>query len=110
MKFESRGPVGIFHLGGTISAYDSQDLRVALFRGINDNRVSRVVFDFTDVRSIDSSGVAVFLNLQFSFGADTRMRFCCVPQQVRDILDSTNLIQHFNVDPGLEDSIAALSQ
>lgn len=109
IEFESRGSVGIFHLGGAISAYDAQDLRVALFRGINDNRVNRVVFDFSNVRSIDSSGVAVFLNLQFSFGADTRIRFCSVPKPVRDVLDATNLIQHFSVDPDLSGSIAALS-
>ena len=57
-----------------------------------DNSVSHIVFDFSDTKFMDSSGIALILRAQQRMQLlDGSILVCNVPQQARRVLDAAGI-------------------
>ena len=99
--YEAKGPTLIIHLPKEFDHHNCRNLRYETDLLMAENYVSRIIFDFTRTRFMDSSGIAVILKtdrlLRQTGGA---LALCGVPRQVRRVLDVAGLT---NIVPVLED-------
>ena len=91
-----------------IEGYDSADIRKLLFERISSDRIKSVIFDFSNVRRIDSMGIGLFLNLQYSLAELTRFRFCNMADNIRELFAMMKLVGHFEIDATEQQSRAKL--
>ena len=99
--YEAKGPTLIIHLPKEFDHHNCRNLRYETDLLMAENYVSRIIFDFTRTRFMDSSGIAVILKtdrlLRQTGGA---LALSGVPGQVRRVLDVAGLTK---IVPVLDD-------
>ena len=92
------------HIEGNTSA----DIRKLLFDRISGDKIRAVVFDFHEVTRIDSMGIGLFLNLQYSLSELTHFRFCNMAEGIHELFKMMKLVGHFEIDATEQQSKAKL--
>lgn len=106
--YRNQNGVGVFRFTDRIEIYHADQIRASVMDTVSRERLRGLVFSFSDVPYIDSSGVGVFVNLQYRLGDTVPIRLCEVSSTVRDVLTFTNLVSAFSIDDREADSLAAL--
>lgn len=108
LEIEKRDDIGIVRFLDRIEMYQAAQIRADIIEWINEHRPQGLVFSFADVPYIDSSGVGVFVNLQYRIGDRIPMRLCQMSDTVRDVLTFTNLVSAFTIDNTEKESFEAV--
>ena len=98
----------IFDLSGDIDLANSPAVRKALLKEIRDNRTPRVVMNLSNVRYIDSSGVASLVEgLKAARDVGSRFILFGLSTSAREVLQLSRLLKIFEVYENEEQALAA---
>ena len=90
--YEAKGPTLIIHLPKEFDHHNCRNLRYETDLLMAENYVSRIIFDFTRTRFMDSSGIALILRAQQRMQLlDGSLLVRNVPQQARRVLDAAGI-------------------
>ena len=90
--YEAKGPTLIIHLPKEFDHHNCRNLRYETDLLMAENYVSRIIFDFTRTRFMDSSGIALILRAQQRMPLlDGSLLVRNVPQQARRVLDAAGI-------------------
>lgn len=88
----------IFDISGDIDLANSPEVRKALLHEVLDNRRSRVVLNLSEVRYIDSSGVASLVeSLKASRDIGSRFILVGLSGPAREVLQLSRLLKVFEI-------------
>src|SRR5580765_5487081 len=88
----------ILDVSGNIDMSTSPEVRKALLREIRENGSSRVILNLTDVKYIDSSGVASLVEgLKASRELNSRFVLLGLSESAREVLKISRLLKLFEV-------------
>ncbi|PYU27514.1 MAG: anti-sigma factor antagonist [Acidobacteria bacterium] len=88
----------IFDISGDIDLANSPEVRKALLHEVRDNRRPRVVLNLSDVRYIDSSGVASLVeSLKASRDIGSRFILVGLSGPAREVLQLSRLVKVFEI-------------
>lgn len=102
--------IAVYYLEGDIEVFRAEAIRDVLLEDIRTGAHRRIAFNFRKVRSVDSTGIGLFVNLQFSLNRDVAFRFCEMEPNIRQVFEYTNLLSYFSIDGDEQACIAALKQ
>lgn len=109
MKISERsvGEATIIVIVGNIDLISSPELRKVLLRELREKRTPRVIVNMTEVRYIDSSGVASLVE-GLKASRDTGLRFALVglSKGAREVLQLSRLIKIFEIHDNEEQALA----
>lgn len=98
----------IFDVTGDIDLANSPTVRKALLKEIRDNRTPRVVMNLSNVRYIDSSGVASLVEgLKAARDVGSRFILFGLSTSAREVLQLSRLLKIFEVYDNEEQALAA---
>ena len=98
----------IFDLSGDIDFANSPEVRQSMLREIQESRASRVVVNLSQVRYIDSSGVASLVEgLKASRDLGSRFLLFGLSTSAREVLQLSRLIKVFEVYDSEEQAMAS---
>jgi anti-sigma B factor antagonist len=98
----------IFDVSGDIDLANSPAVRKALLKEIRDNRTPRVVMNLSNVRYIDSSGVASLVEgLKAARDVGSRFILFGLSTSAREVLQLSRLLKIFEVYDNEEQALAA---
>ena len=98
----------IFDLSGDIDLANSPAVRKALLKEVRDNRTPRVVLNLSNVRYIDSSGVASLVEgLKAARDVGSRFILFGLSTSAREVLQLSRLLKIFEVYENEEQALAA---
>jgi anti-sigma B factor antagonist len=98
----------IFDVSGDIDLANSPTVRKALLKEIRDNRTPRVVMNLSNVRYIDSSGVASLVEgLKAARDVGSRFILFGLSTSAREVLQLSRLLKIFEVYDNEEQALAA---
>ena len=90
--------VTIFDVSGDIDLANSPEVRKALLHEVRDNRRPRVVLNLSEVRYIDSSGVASLVeSLKASRDIGSRFILIGLTGPAREVLQLSRLLRVFEI-------------
>jgi anti-sigma B factor antagonist len=103
----SVGEATIIVIVGNIDLISSPELRKVLLRELREKRTPRVIVNMTEVRYIDSSGVASLVE-GLKASRDTGLRFALVglSKGAREVLQLSRLIKIFEIHDNEEQALA----
>lgn len=98
----------IFDLSGDIDIANSRDVRDSVLREIRESRTARVVVNLSQVRYIDSSGVASLVE-GLKAARDLGSRFILVElsTSAREVLQLSRLLRVFEVYENEQEALAS---
>lgn len=98
----------VITLCGRWDAQSSPMVEKAVFEHIKTD--NRVVLNLSQVSYMSSSALRTLLLLSREIEAccNCRLVLAAVPQRLQDVMDMTGFIEHFNLQPTVEASVAAL--
>ena len=100
--------VTIFDLSGDIDFANSPRVRDSVLREIRESHTPRVVVNLSQVRYIDSSGVASLVEgLKASRDLGSRFILCGLSTSAREVLQLSRLIKVFEVYDNEEQAMAS---
>jgi anti-sigma B factor antagonist len=89
----------VISVGGDVDLYSSPRLRDAVFAEI-DSAVTRLAIDLSEVRYMDSSGVATLVEgLQRAKAAGAGFKLIAPSPKVMQVLEMTRLDSVFEIEP-----------
>ena len=97
--YEAKGPTLIIHLPKEFDHHNCRNLRYETDLLMAENYVSRIIFDFTRTRFMDSSGIAVVMRVRQrvrDLGGAVTLRG--VRPQARKVLDAAGLDRFVTVE------------
>jgi anti-sigma B factor antagonist len=98
----------VFDVSGDIDLANSPQVRKELLREIKEKKTPRVVMNLTNVRYIDSSGVASLVEgLKASRDAGTRFILFGLSRSAREVLQLSRLLKIFEVHDTEEQALAS---
>jgi anti-sigma B factor antagonist len=98
----------IFDVSGDIDFANSPEVRQSVLREIRDNRASRVVMNLSQVRYIDSSGVASLIEgLKASRDLGSRFVLIGLSTSAREVLQLSRLTKVFEIYDNEEQALAS---
>jgi anti-sigma B factor antagonist len=98
----------IFDVSGDIDLANSPAVRKALLKEIRDDRTPRVVMNLSNVRYIDSSGVASLVEgLKAARDVGSRFILFGLSTSAREVLQLSRLLKIFEVYDNEEQALAA---
>jgi anti-sigma B factor antagonist len=98
----------ILDLSGDIDLANSPAVRKALLKELRDNRTPRVVMNLSNVRYIDSSGVASLVEgLKAARDVGARFILFGLSTSAREVLQLSRLLKIFEVYDNEEQALAA---
>ena len=98
----------IFDVSGDIDFANSPDMRQVMLREICEIRASRVVLNLTNVRYIDSSGVASLIEgLKASRDLGSRFILIGLSTSAREVLQLSRLTKVFEIYDNEEQALAS---
>ena len=90
--YEAKGPTLIIHLPKEFDHHNCRNLRYETDLLMAENYVSRIIFDFTRTRFMDSSGIALILRTRQKMDLlDGCLLVTNVPGQARRVLDAAGI-------------------
>lgn len=98
----------IFDLSGDIDFANSRDVRDSVLREIRESRAARVVVNLSQVRYIDSSGVASLVEgLKAARDLGSRFILVGLSTSVREVLQLSRLLRVFEVYENEQEALAS---
>jgi anti-sigma B factor antagonist len=98
----------IVDVSGDIDLSNSPEVRKALLREVRDNRAPRVVLNLSEVRYIDSSGVASLVEgLKASRDIGSRFMLVGLSGPAREVLQLSRLVKVFEIYDTEVEALAA---
>lgn len=98
----------IFDVSGDIDFANSPEVRQSVLREIRDSRTSRVIMNLSQVRYIDSSGVASLIEgLKASRDLGSRFILIGLSTTAREVLQLSRLTKVFEIYDTEEQALAA---
>lgn len=110
IPFKEKSDVLVFYFDESIEIFHTVDIRNFLVNTINEKNKEAVVFNFSEVSFVDSMGIGLFINLQFTFKDKVKLRFCNLHTNIKKTFEYTNLLSTFDIDDTEEDSIKFLTE
>ena len=107
---KDKGDILVFYFDESIEIFHTIDIRNFLVNTIKKKNAKKVIFNFADVSFVDSMGIGLFINLQFTFKDEVKFRFCELHQNIRKTFEYTNLLSTFDIDETEADSLAVLAE
>jgi anti-sigma B factor antagonist len=102
------GKITIFDLSGDIDFANSPRVRDSVLREIRQSHTPRVVVNLSQVRYMDSSGVACLVEgLKASRDLGSRFILCGLSTSTRDVLQLSRLMKVFEVYDNEEQAMAS---
>lgn len=99
--------VTIFDVSGDIDLANSPEIRKTLLQELRDRRTPRVVVNLTQVRYIDSSGVASLVEgLKISRDLGLRFILFGLSPAAREVLQLSRLVKIFEIHEDEEHALA----
>jgi anti-sigma B factor antagonist len=103
-----KGKITIFDLSGDIDFANSPRVRDSVLREIRESHTPLVVVNLSQVRYIDSSGVASLVEgLKASRDLGSRFILCGLSTSAREVLQLSRLIKVFEVYDNEEQAMAS---
>jgi anti-sigma B factor antagonist len=100
--------ITIFDISGDIDFASSPEVRQSVLREIQESRASRVMMNLSQVRYIDSSGVASLVEgLKASRDLGSRFILFGLSTSAREVLQLSRLMKVFEVYDNEEQAVAA---
>lgn len=100
--------ITIFDISGDIDFASSPEVRQPVLHEIQESRVSRVMMNLSEVRYIDSSGVASLVEgLKASRDLGSRFILFGLSTSAREVLQLSRLIKVFEVYDNEEQAVAS---
>jgi anti-sigma B factor antagonist len=100
--------ITIFDISGDIDFASSPEVRQSVLREIQESRASRVIMNLSEVRYIDSSGVASLVEgLKASRDLGSRFILFGLSTSAREVLQLSRLIKVFEVYDNEEQAAAS---
>jgi anti-sigma B factor antagonist len=98
----------IFDLSGDIDFANSREVRQSVLREIQEARAARVVINLSQVRYIDSSGVASLVEgLKASRDLGSRFILIGLSTAAREVLQLSRLLKVFEIYASEEEALAS---
>jgi anti-sigma B factor antagonist len=98
----------IFDLSGDIDFANSRDVRDSVLREIRESRTARVVVNLSQVRYIDSSGVASLVEgLKAARDLGSRFILVGLSTSAREVLQLSRLLRVFEVYENEQEALAS---
>jgi|SRR5215467_7035926 len=98
----------IFDVSGDIDLASSPELRNTLLLELRENRTSRVIFNLTKVRYIDSSGIASLVEgLKASRDVGSRLVLFGLSPIARQVLQLSRLLKVFEIYENEDQALAS---
>ena len=102
------GNVTLVDVKGDIDLYHTPEMRRVLMAELREKRTPRVVVNLTQVRYIDSSGVAsLVVGLKAARDMNARFGLFGLSKSAREVLELSRLIKVFEVFENEEQALAA---
>lgn len=99
--------VTIFDISGDIDLANSPEIRKTLLQELRDRRTPRVIINLTQVRYIDSSGVASLVEgLKISRDLGLRFILFGLSPAAREVLQLSRLLKIFEIHEDEEHALA----
>ena len=96
--YEAKGPTLIIHLPKEFDHHNCRNLRYETDLLMAENYVSRIIFDFTRTRFMDSSGIGMIMgrykNIRFAGGTVLAVR---VNERIRRILTLSGVYKYIDI-------------
>ena len=90
--YEAKGPTLIIHLPKEFDHHNCRNLRYETDLLMAENYVSRIIFDFTRTRFMDSSGIALILRSQQRMQLlEGSVVIRNIPAQAKRVLDAAGI-------------------
>ena len=98
----------IFDISGDIDFASSPEVRQAVLREIRESRASRIMMNLSEVRYIDSSGVASLVEgLKASRDLGSRFILLGLTTSAREVLQLSRLLKVFEIFASEEEALAS---
>ena len=98
----------IFDVSGDIDLASSPEVRNVLLHELRENRTSRVIFNLTKVRYIDSSGIASLVEgLKASRDVGSRLVLFGLSPIARQVLQLSRLLKVFEIYENEDQALAS---
>lgn len=83
--YEAKGQTLIIHLPGELDHHNCQNLKYETDLLMEENYITRIIFDFSETRFMDSSGIGILLNRykQMKAGGGSASFYGAGPQVMR---------------------------
>ena len=101
----------LLKLKGDVDMNTSSDVRRSLaeMHGQGPQRIKALLIDLSQVRYMDSSGIATLIEcMQNCMKTGTRLRLCQLSPPVRDVFELARLASVFEIFPTVRDASAGL--
>jgi anti-anti-sigma factor len=108
ISHEIRAGIAILRLHGAIELPTVEELKVKIAALIDRREVGAAVFVLGETPLIDSSGLGLFISLHRKYQGRKLIRYCEMTANVRAVLSYAHLLDKFEIDESLDDSLAAL--
>ena len=111
IKVSSRreGAVTILDLVGDITLFNSPEIRKTLLSLLRDQRVPQLLVNMTDVKYVDSSGIASLVEgLKVSREHSARFALYGLSKPAKTVLELTHLLRVFEVYENEKEALAAV--
>lgn len=104
------GSIPVFHLSGRLDASTGPQLEERLKPVLEENeRVSRIVFDCSDLTYVSSAGLRVFIFTQRQLSSRSGgAAFAALSNPVRDLFQLAGLEDLFIIEPSVAEAAARL--
>jgi anti-anti-sigma factor len=83
-------------------------MKKELLELIEQKQFTKIVLNFEKVKYLDSSGLAMFINIKNILTGKAELRMCSMQGNVRQAIEATHLFDFLAVDNTQEDSIENL--
>jgi len=104
------GEVTILDLVGDITLFNSPQIRKVLLRLLRDEQVAQLFVNMTDVKYVDSSGIASLVEgLKISRDLGSRFLLYGLSKPAKTVLELTHLLHVFEVHANEQDALDALA-
>ena len=104
------GEVTILDLVGDITLFNSPQIRKVMLQLLRDERVAQLFVNMTDVKYVDSSGIASLVEgLKISRDHGSRFLLYGLSKPAKTVLELTHLLHVFEVHANEQDALAALA-
>lgn len=98
----------IFDVSGDIDLASSPEIRKMILRELRESRTSKVMVNLTEVRYIDSSGVASFLEaLKASRDCGSRLILFGLGPGTREVFQLSRLLKIFEIYDGEDQALGS---
>lgn len=109
IDFKVKGKVLIVFLEGELDHHSAGEVRVKIDDRIDRFNIDKVIFDFSEVTFMDSSGIGVIVGrYKRILVRDGKIAIAAVNKSIKRIFDLSGIFKIIKVYPTVEDAVSKL--